>query len=137
MDIVSLPAEIDRKKLDSRYRLVIIAAQRAKAIALGGRRTIDSGSVKPTTVGVEEALSGDLEVLTGEDAIEARKEAKHEEARRRALAAEHREDVGTELSALEKDLKFYLNEKEEKERKAIEDLFSETDKEDGGPGKEG
>ena len=28
-----------------------------------------------------------------------------------------------ELSELEKDLKYYLNEKEEKERKAIEDLF--------------
>jgi len=122
MDIVSLPPEIQREKIDSRYRLVIIASQRAKALALGAKSELGSVSVKFTTRAIEEALENELEVVTGEAAREARQEA---------LKAEKREEMGVELSELEKDLKFYLNEKEEKERKAIEDLFSSPEAEEG------
>ena len=124
MDIVSLPPEIQRDKIDSRYRLVIMASQRAKALALGANTDLASASIKFTTRAIEEALENQLEVVTGEAAREARQEALKEEARRLAAEAEKREEMGVELSELEKDLKFYLNEKEEKERKAIEDLFS-------------
>lgn len=127
MDIVSLPTELTGKDIDSRYRLVIIAAQRAKRLAEGSRATGPTHSVKPTTIAVEEALEGNLDVLTGDEAREARQEAKKVEARRRAAEAERREEMGMELSELEKDLKYYLNEKEEKERKAIEDLFVSSD----------
>ncbi len=131
MDIVSLPPEIQREKIDSRYRLVIIASQRAKALALGAKSELGSVSVKFTTRAIEEALENELEVVTGEAAREARQEALKEEARRLAAEAEKREEMGVELSELEKDLKFYLNEKEEKERKAIEDLFSSPEAEEG------
>jgi len=132
MNIVSLPMELDEKVVDSRYRLVIIAAQRAKEIAAGGRTLIESNYAKPTTVALEEALSGKLEILTGEEAVNARREARREEARRRTLEAEQREETATELSELEKDLKFYLDEKEQKEKKAIEDLFSGAESETDG-----
>ena len=138
MDIVSLPTELKGKDIDSRYRLVIIAAQRAKRLAEGARITEATHSVKPTTIAIEEALEGNLDVLTGEEAEEARQEARKVEAKRRAAEAERREGMGMELSELEKDLKFYLNEKEEKERKAIEDLFvtSEEAETEDSPGKE-
>jgi len=123
MDIVSLPAELSGKDIDSRYRLVIIASQRAKRLAEGAKPVGAPHSVKPTTVAIEEALEGGLDVLTGNEAVTARQEAKKAEAKRRAAEAERREEMGMELSELEKDLKYYLNEKEEKERKAIEDLF--------------
>lgn len=35
MDIISLPVEYDKKDIDSRYRLVVIAAQRARELSLG------------------------------------------------------------------------------------------------------
>jgi len=131
MDIVSLPPEIDREKIDSRYRLVIMASQRAKALALGAKTELGSSSIKFTTRAIEEALEDQLDVVTGEAAREARQEALQQEAQRLAAEAERREEIGVELSELEKDLKFYLNEKEEKERKAIEDLFSAPESEEG------
>ncbi len=124
MDIITLPVEIDTTKIDSRYRLVIMTAQRAQMLSEGQKPLIPTKSVKVSTVALDEALEGKLEVLTGEDAKKARQDAKKAEAQRIAAEAERREEMGAELSALEKDLKFYLNEKEEKEKKAIEDLFS-------------
>lgn len=124
MDIISLPVEVDPTKIDSRYRLVIVASQRAKMLTEGQKPLLATKAVKASTVALDEALEGKLEVLTGEDAKTARQEAKKAEAKRVAAEAERREEMGDELSALEKDLKFYLNEKEEKEKKAIEDLFS-------------
>ncbi len=124
MDIVTLPVEIDPAKIDSRYRLVILATQRAKMLSEGHKPLVSTKAVKVSTIALDEALEGKLEVLTGEEARIARQEAKKVEAKRIAAEAERREEMGAELSALEKDLKFYLNEKEEKEKKAIEDLFS-------------
>ena len=46
MDIISLPVEIDMKKIDGRYRLVMIASQRAKELSVGVKPKIQTKSKK-------------------------------------------------------------------------------------------
>ena len=61
------PPEIDREKIDSRYRLVIMASQRAKALALGAKSELGSTAIKFTTKGevlVEVALPVAVRVVT-------------------------------------------------------------------------
>ncbi|MFQ5587331.1 MAG: DNA-directed RNA polymerase subunit omega [Nitrospiria bacterium] len=115
MDIVSLPVEIDSEIIDSRYRLVIVAAQRARQIMEGSQPTIDPApDQKETTVAIEEVLSGKLDILYGEDAVTALREERRirEEARRRAMLAE-REGDGT--SQARKDLDILLGAPTKKE----------------------
>ena len=42
MDIISLPVEYDQKKIDGKFRLVTIAAQRAKELSLGAKPKIST-----------------------------------------------------------------------------------------------
>ncbi len=42
MDIISLPVEYDHKKIDGKFRLVTIAAQRAKELSLGAKPKIST-----------------------------------------------------------------------------------------------
>lgn len=129
MDIVSLPPEIDRSKIDSRYRLVLIASQRAKSLAQGARSDLATNAIKHTTRALEEALESKLEFVTGDAARTARAEALKAEAKRLEAEAERREHMGADLSELERDLHDYLSEKTDKERRAIEDLFSAPESE--------
>lgn len=46
LDIISLPIELDRKKIDSRYRLVLIAAQRAAELSLGSPTKLEKKGKK-------------------------------------------------------------------------------------------
>ena len=57
MDIVSLPAEYDRKKIDGRYRVVAIAAQRARELTFGAKPKIKTKAKKITTIAIEETVS--------------------------------------------------------------------------------
>ncbi len=75
MDIISLPVEYDKKKIESRYRLVAIAAQRARELSLGATPKIQTKAKKVTTTALLEAISGDIEFITGEDAVIAREKA--------------------------------------------------------------
>ncbi len=112
MDIISLPVEYDRNKIDGRFRLVNIAAQRAKDLVFGGSKPrVPTKSKKVTTIAIEEAVQGALEFITGEEALKAREEAKKMDFHR--LIEEKKREVETEdLSELEKDLKIYIHEKE-------------------------
>ncbi len=76
MDLISLPAELDKKKIDGKYRLATIAAQRARELSLGAKAKIPTKAKKVTTIAIEEAINGTLEFLTGEEARKAREEAK-------------------------------------------------------------
>ncbi len=108
MDIVSLPIEIDPEVIDSRYRLVIVSAQRARQIMEGAKPVITPAQdQKETTIAIEEVLSGKLDILYGEEAVTALREERRirEEARRRAMLAEREED-GT--SQARKDLDILL-----------------------------
>ncbi|MEW6163071.1 MAG: DNA-directed RNA polymerase subunit omega [Nitrospirota bacterium] len=122
MDIVSLPIEYDRNKIDGRYRIVAIASQRAKELFLGAKPKVKTRAKEVTTQALEETISNAVEFLTGEKAREAKEESKKLDYRR---LLEEREKAGEELSELEKDLKYYLHEKEAADRKAPEDFFGE------------
>ena len=124
MDIISLPLEYDTNKIDGRYRVVAIASQRAKELALGVKPKIKTKARKITSVAIEETVSGSIEFLTGEEAKKAKEEDKKFDYRR--LFEEREKAVaGEEVTELEKDLKVYLHEKETTEKKALEDLFGE------------
>lgn len=121
MDIISLPVEYDKKEIDSRYRLVVIAAQRARELSLGAASKIQTKMKKVTTTALLEAVGGNIEFLTGPDALAAKE--KSEKIDYKKLIEEKRRPM-EDLSELEKDLKVYLHEKGTPE-KALEDLFSE------------
>jgi DNA-directed RNA polymerase subunit omega len=123
MDIISLPVEYDKKKIESRYRLVAIAAQRARELSLGATPKIQTKAKKVTTTALLEAISGNIEFITGEDAVIAREKA--EKIDYKKLIEEKRKPI-EDLSELEKDLKVYLHEKGATE-KALEELFAETE----------
>ncbi len=128
MDIVSLPAEIDEKKIDGRYRLVMVATQRAKELSAGARPKIHTKSKKVTTIAIEEAVEYKLEFLVGEEARKAKEEANKLDYRR-LLEEKRKEATPEELTELEKDLKVYLHEKEAMDKKALEELFGERQEE--------
>jgi DNA-directed RNA polymerase omega subunit len=126
MDIISLPIEYDKKKIDSRYRLVVIAAQRARELSLGALPKVQVKGKKPTTTAILEAIENKIEYITGEEALKAKE--KLEKIDYRKLIEEKRRPI-TDLSELEKDLKIYLHEKASAE-KALEELFAETEAEE-------
>ncbi|MFQ5596900.1 MAG: DNA-directed RNA polymerase subunit omega [Nitrospiria bacterium] len=110
MNIVSLPIELDTSKIDSRFRLVIVAAQRARQLIEGAKSTIPVWTgLKETTIAVEEILSGEMEILYGEEAVIAQQEQKRlrEEMKRRAILAEREGEISNEIK---KDLSIYLGE---------------------------
>ena len=72
MDIIKLPIEFSKEVLDSRFRLVLIGAQRARQLSEGSPVLVKSKYVKNTTLALEEAIEGKLKYLTGEEAKKAR-----------------------------------------------------------------
>ncbi len=124
MNIVRLPIEYDKAKIDSRFRLVTIAAQRARELAFGAKPKVEAKSEKIPTIALIEALEGKLEYLTGPEAIEAMQEAKKFDYKR-FLDEKKKETMPEDLSELEKDLRTYLTERDEFDKSAIENLFGE------------
>lgn len=127
MDIISLPVEYDKKKIESRYRLVAIAAQRARELSLGATQKIQTKAKKVTTTALLEAISGSIEFITGEEAVIAREKA--EKIDYKKLIEEKRKPI-EDILELEKDLKVYLHEKGATE-KALEELFAEAEEGEG------
>jgi DNA-directed RNA polymerase omega subunit len=124
MDIVSLPIEYDRDKIDGKYRIVAIASQRARDLSLGAKAKIKTKAKKVTSVAIEETISNSVEFLTGEQAKKAKEEDKKLDYRR-LLEERMKEAPVEEATELEKDLKVYLHEREATDKKALEDLFVE------------
>jgi DNA-directed RNA polymerase subunit omega len=124
MDIISLPVEFDDKKIDSKFRIVLMASQRAKELSLGSKPRIVTKAKKVTTIAIEEVISNSLEFLTGEEALRAKEEASKFDYRK-LIEESRKAEAGEELSELEKDLKVYLHEKETTDKKAFDELFSD------------
>ncbi len=124
MDILSLPIEIDDSKIDSRFRLVIITSQRAKTLSEGVKALITTKYKKNTTIALEESVLEKLDYLTGEEALKAKEIAKKLDFKKKVTAVAKKEGKEEELSELEKDLKVYLLEKAETEKRK-EDIFGE------------
>lgn len=126
MDIITLPIEYDKKKIDGNYRLVIAAVQRAKALSMGALPKKISKAKKITTLSIEEVASNVITILTGEEAVKANEEANKLVYKRMMDEAQQKETMPEDLTELEKDLKVYLSEKNESEQKrTIEDIFGE------------
>ena len=75
MDIMSLLTDFQDSKIDSRYRLVLIAAQRARQLMQGSKPRITSKFTKEGTIALDEVLQGKTEFITGEEARIKIKEA--------------------------------------------------------------
>jgi DNA-directed RNA polymerase omega subunit len=129
MDIISLPVEYDRTKIDGKYRLVAIASQRAKELSMGAKPKIQTKLKKVTSIAIEEAVDNVLDFLTGEEARIAKEEASKFDYRK-LLEDSRKVSAGEDLSELEKDLKVYLHEKEALDKKAFEELFTEKKEEE-------
>lgn len=75
IDMLRLLPQYTAGEFDSRHRLAIIAAQRAKHILQGSRHGA-SRFTKETTIALDEVLRGQTKYLIGEEARNAMKEAK-------------------------------------------------------------
>ncbi|HEY3346894.1 MAG TPA: DNA-directed RNA polymerase subunit omega [Nitrospirota bacterium] len=72
MDIIRLPIEYNAETVDSRFRLVLITAQRARQLSEGSPVLVKSKYVKNITKALDEAIECKLKYLTGEEARKAR-----------------------------------------------------------------
>jgi DNA-directed RNA polymerase subunit omega len=129
MDVISLPVEYDHDKIDGKYRLVSIASQRAKSLSLGVKPKVQTKARKITTIAIEEAAENTLEFVTGEEARQAREEAGKFDYRK-MLEESRKVSAAEDLTELEKDLKVYLHERELKDKRAFDELFSEKKEEE-------
>ncbi len=129
MDIISLPIEYDHQKIDGRFRIIAIASQRAKDLAVGAQPKVKTRSKKVTTIALEETAGNYIEFLTGDQARKAKEESQKFDYRK-LLEEKKREMAGEDMTEFEKDLKVYLHEKETMDKKALEGLF--IDKQDEG-----
>lgn len=126
MDIISLPIDYNREKIDGTYRFVHAAVKRAKSLSMGSLPLIASKAQKITTLAIEEVATGAVNVLTGEAAVKANEEAKKLTHKRMMDEAQQKETMPEDMTELEKDLKIYLSEKGETEqKKTIEDIFGD------------
>jgi DNA-directed RNA polymerase subunit omega len=93
IDMLSLLPQYTPDQFDSRHRLVIVAAQRAKHIVQGSR---------PFGIALDEVLRGEAKYLTGKDARDAMKEAKRgkegETERMAMMTGEDAREIKKELS---------------------------------------
>ncbi len=127
MDIISLPIETDNDKIDGTYRLVIASIQRAKDLSEGALPKKASKANKITTLAIVEVASGKVNLLIGKEAVLAKAESKKSTAKRMMDEAQQKETMPEDVSELEKDLKVYLSEKgDANKKKSIEDIFGDS-----------
>ena len=76
IDMLSLLPEYAPGQFDSRHRLVLVAAQRAKHLIQGAKAAGPSKFTKETTVALDEVLRHKVDFLCGKEARDALKESK-------------------------------------------------------------
>jgi DNA-directed RNA polymerase subunit omega len=105
-DIQSLLPQYAQEQFDSRHRLVIVAAERAKHLIQGARPTGISKFTKETTIALDEVLQGRIKYLKGKEARHAMKDAKRgkeSETERMAMMA------GEDVREIKKELGVYVD----------------------------
>lgn len=102
IDMLSLLPQYTQDQFDSRHRLVIVAAQRAKHLIQGAKSAGPSRFTKETTIALDEVLQGLSKYLVGKDARDAMKEAKRgkegETERMAMMTGEDAREIKKELS---------------------------------------
>jgi DNA-directed RNA polymerase subunit omega len=104
-DMLRVLPQYKEGEFDSRHRLTIIAAQRAKHIVQGSRHA-PSRFTKETTIALDEVLRGQITYLVGQEARDAMKEAKRGkegEMERIALM------TGDDAKEIKKELSVYVD----------------------------
>jgi DNA-directed RNA polymerase subunit omega len=110
MDLTSLVTGIEELDIDSRYRIVIITAQRARHLMQGVHPVVSTKFKKEITVALQEVLDGRINYITGKEARAALKEARQKEV----VAKPKLPPVNTEDDAeIKKDVTQYLEEAKE------------------------
>lgn len=106
MNIVNLPIELDRKIFDSRFRLVAVASQAAKAMLAQNKGT-EKGK-KITIRAIEDAIAGRCKFLIGEEAAAALEAEKQKTLKttKSTLVFDAADDLAKEVR---KDLDSYLS----------------------------
>jgi DNA-directed RNA polymerase subunit omega len=124
MEIVSLPIQGEFVTTNSRYRLVILATQRARQLMEGDKSSVATRYAKPTTIALAEILHGKLEILHGKEALRHQHEASRTRAERknRFLSPEREEELRREIK---KDYSIYLSDSAGKENTHTEDTTPE------------
>ncbi len=106
IDIQSLLPEYSQEQFDSRHRLVIVAAERAKHLIQGARPTGASKFTKETAIALDEVLQGLIKYLKGKEARQAMKDAKRgkeSETERMAMM------TGEDAREIKKELGVYVD----------------------------
>jgi DNA-directed RNA polymerase subunit omega len=106
IDMLNLLPQYTSDQFDSRHRLVIVAAQRAKHLIQGAKPTGTSLFTKETTIALDEVLRGQVKYLTGKEARDAMKGAKREkegETERLAMM------TGEDAREIKKELSVYVD----------------------------
>lgn len=113
MDTLSLLPDDWAGKFDSRYRVVLVAAQRAKYLMQGAKRSQLSKFTKETSVALEEVLQGNVEFLMGKEARQALKEVRKTVEREfdESLLGETDEDA----KEIKKQLSVYIDDSPKEE----------------------
>jgi DNA-directed RNA polymerase subunit omega len=117
VDMLSLLPQY-QNEFDSRHRLVIIAAQRAKHLTQGAKPTGHLRFHKETTNALDEVLRGRVTYLTGKEARDAMKEAKRgKEGETERLAMM----TGEDAKEIKKELSVYVDDSAKPAPAATED----------------
>ena len=105
IDMLRLLPQYTAAEFDSRHRLTIIAAQRAKHIVQGSRHAT-SRFTKETTIALDEVLRGQIKYLVGQEARDATKEAKRgKEGEMERIAVM----TGDDAKEIKKELSVYVD----------------------------
>lgn len=105
-DMLSLLPEYTADRFDSRHRLVLVAAQRAKYLIQGAKQSGSSKFAKETTIALDEVLREKVQFLVGQEARDALKEskrAKEGETERIAMM------TGDDAKEIKKELSVYVD----------------------------
>ena len=113
--LVLLP-EHHQKQFDSRFRIVLIAAQRAKYLMQSAPREGASKFMKETSQALEEVLKGDVPFLVGSEARQALKEthAVHEREFTPSLLSQPDENA----KEIQKELSVYVDDSSNREEES-------------------
>lgn len=102
VDMLALLPEYTADEFDSRHRLVLVAAQRAKHLIQGAKPAGPSKFTKETTVALDEVLRHKVKFLCGKEARDALKESKRvkegETERVAMMTGEDAKEIKKELS---------------------------------------
>ena len=105
IDMLRLLPQYTADEFDSRHRLTIVAAQRAKHI-LQGSRHAPSRFTKETTIALDEVLRTQIKFLVGQEARDEMKEAKRgKEGEMERIAVM----TGDDAKEIKKELSVYVD----------------------------